>query len=381
MSRKAAEPDLPGLPVRPTDSESRMLAAVFRAGSLTQPDLVRSTGLSQQSVSRLVIDLMNRGALRPGQKVPQQRRGQPSVAVELNPTHAYAMGLSLMTDAISVLLMDFSGAVVDHALVQMPEMTRQAVFSQVRQLESRFLRKHRISREQVVGAGVGISGYCLGGGGRYNTPRALDEWALIDLEDLFARELKRPVWVENDGNAAAIGESLLGIGRVFSNFVYIFVAAGIGGGVIVDHRLLRGRHGNGGELGLILPHQVYVHPTLESLRQILASRGVALDGISDMLERFDPKWPGVEEWIVKTRDAFSLIVSSIAALLDPDAVVIGGRIPPELTARLIPHIEIYDDNRRAEPRPLPTIGPSQTTQDACAIGAAALAFEKYFFSS
>ena len=45
-------------------------------------------------------------------------------AVELNPTHAYAMGLSLMTDAISVLLMDFSGAVVDHALVQMPEMTR-----------------------------------------------------------------------------------------------------------------------------------------------------------------------------------------------------------------------------------------------------------------
>ena len=115
-----------------------MLAAVFRAGSLTQPDLVRSTGLSQQSVSRLVIDLMNRGALRPGQKVPQQRRGQPSVAVELNPTHAYAMGLSLMTDAISVLLMDFSGAVVDHALVQMPEMTRQAVFSQVRQLEARF---------------------------------------------------------------------------------------------------------------------------------------------------------------------------------------------------------------------------------------------------
>jgi predicted NBD/HSP70 family sugar kinase len=99
---------------------------------------------------------------------------------------------------------------------------------------------------------------------------------------------------------------------------------------------------------------------------------VALDGISDMLQRFDPKWPGVEEWIVKTRDAFSLIVSSIAALLDPDAVVIGGRIPPELTARLIPHIEIYDDNRRAEPRPLPSIGPSQTTQDACAIGSPGL---------
>ena len=47
--------------VRPTESESKILAAVFRAGSMTQPDLVRLTGLSQQSVSRLVSDLMRQG--------------------------------------------------------------------------------------------------------------------------------------------------------------------------------------------------------------------------------------------------------------------------------------------------------------------------------
>jgi predicted NBD/HSP70 family sugar kinase len=365
---------------QPSESEARVLSVVLRQRSLTQPVIARETGLSQQSISRIVTELSRRGALRAGERQALGRRGQPSVAVELEPTYAYSMGVALMTDAMSVLLMDFSGAVVDYAHIEMPAMTRRAVFDRLARLEEKFLTRHRIDRSRLFGTGVGISGYCLGGGSRYNTPRALDDWALVDLVPLFTEALGRPAWVENDGNAAAIGESLLGIGRTCNNFVYLFLAAGIGGGVIVDHRLLRGRHGNGGEIGLILPQQVYPHPSMESLRQSITQHGVQVDGLSDMLARFDVEWPGVQEWIMRTRDSFSLIVSSIAALLDPDAVVIGGRIPAALTARVIPHIEIYDDIRRAEPRPLPSIGPSQTSEDASAIGAAALAFEKHFFA-
>ena len=77
------------------------------------------------------------------------------------------------------------------------------------------------------GVGVGISGYCLGGQGRYNTPRTLDDWALVDIEELLREQLGYPVWVENDGNAAAIGESLVGAGRTYDNFAYIFFSTGI----------------------------------------------------------------------------------------------------------------------------------------------------------
>lgn len=144
---------------------------------------------------------------------------------------------------------------------------------------------------------------------------------------------------------------------------------------------MRGTHGNGGEIGLILPWRLYQLPTLETLLQSLRRHGVDLDGISAMLANFDPDWPGVDEWIEKSRDPLSLIASSISALLDPEAIVLGGRLPKSLAEKMIPAIELFDDARRHEPRPLPKLVLSQTSVDACAIGAAMLPLEAEFFSS
>ncbi|OYU74099.1 MAG: transcriptional regulator, partial [Alphaproteobacteria bacterium PA3] len=88
-----------------------------------------------------------------------------------------------------------------------------------------------------------------------------------------------------------------------------------------------------------------------------------------MLADFDPEWPGVDEWVTRSRDQFSLIASAIAALLDPEAIVFGGRLPASLAAKLLPAIELFDDARREMPRPLPRIIVSRTSYDACAIGA------------
>jgi predicted NBD/HSP70 family sugar kinase len=68
-------------------------------------------------------------------------------------------------------------------------------------------------------------------------------------------------------------------------------------------------------------------------------------------------------------------------LLDPEAIVLGGRLPQSLAEKIIPAIELFDDARRHEPRPLPQLVLSQTKVDACAIGAAMLPLEACFFSS
>jgi predicted NBD/HSP70 family sugar kinase len=204
---------------------------------------------------------------------------------------------------------------------------------------------------------------------------------MVPIDDLFSDALGLPAWVENDANVAAIGESFLGAGRDHADFVYVFMAAGLGGGVVIDHRLMRGKHGNGGELGLILPWRLFQLPTLETLLQSIRKAGVEVDGIAQMLSKFDPDWPGVAEWIEQSRDPLSLIASSIAALLDPDVIVLGGRIPRVLAEKIIPAIELFDDARRQEPRPLPRVMLSQTKVDACAIGAAMLPLEQRFYSS
>lgn len=364
-----------------SDSDRKVLGATLRSGGLTQPAISRETGLAQQSVSRLVKGLIERGALYEGERISDGRRGQPSMHVEIAPDFLYTFGVAMMTDALSVVLMDFSGVVLEQAFQPMPVMTRPKVFETLEHVFAQFLKKRSLSRDRVFGVGVGISGYSLGGKGRYNTPRALDDWALVDIEAILSDRLGYQVWVENDGNVAAIGESLVGAGRTYADFVYLFVSTGIGGGVVIDHSLMRGRNGNGGEIGLILPRGAYAQPDLTLLRNLVAKSGIETSGISDMLSRFSIDWEGNQEWIERTRDSFSLIASALAAILDPDAIIIGGRLPKVLAERLIPHIEIFDDARRAEPRPMPRIIVSETLGDACAIGAAALPFHKHFFNA
>ncbi len=227
--------------------------------------------------------------------------------------------------------------------------------------------------------GVGISGRFIGPGTQYNTPEPLDDWAMVNIDQLLGEHFNMPVWVENDGNAAAVGESLVGVGRTFDNFAYLFIDTLIGGGIIINQELMRGCNGNGGEIGLLLPKNIYPHPSLESLRHSICEQGVELMGVSEMLREFDATWPGIDEWIARTRNSFSLIASGLAAILDPEAIVLGGRIPASLARKVIPYIDIYNDSRRGKPRAIPQLLVSGASGDASAIGAAALPFKEYFF--
>lgn len=365
----------------PSPSERRVLGTIVRRGMIGQPALVRATGLAQQSISRIVKRLLSLGVVVEGERILSGRRGQPGVEVRIVPSFAYTVGLSIMTDAISVALMDFSGAVVAEAHRDLPIMTRNEVLGHLDDIVKGWLREKNIARDRIFGLGVSISGRHIGPGAVYNTPEALDDWALIAIDDLFRGRFDLPVWVENDGNAAAVGESLVGVGRSFQNFAYLFVDTFIGGGVIINHELMRGCNGNGGEIGLLLPRNTYPHPSLETLRQTLGEYGEQHFRVSEMLRDFDDSWPGIDEWIIKTRGSFSLIASALAAILDPEAIVLGGRMPASLARRIIPHVEIFNDGRRGKPRALPRLVASSAEGDASAIGAASLPFKEYFFSA
>ncbi len=361
-------------------SEQRVLGTIVRAGEISQPALAKTTGLAQQSISRIVKGLVAIDAIAEGRKVMSGKRGQPGLAVRIRPEFAYSFGVALMTDAIAVALFDFSGIVVDEEHFDLPAMTRNAVLDAAEKSIRQMITDHAIDEHRIFGMGVSVSGRYIGPGAIYNTPRPLDDWALIAIDRLFEDRFDMPVWVENDGNAAAVGESLVGAGRMYDNFAYLFVDTLLGGGIIMDHELMRGTNGNGGEIGLLLPQNIYQHPSLESLRQTLGENGVVYASVSEMIAEFDIEWPGIDEWIAKTRSSFSLIASALAAILDPEAIVLGGRMPAELARRVIPHIDIYNDSRRGKPRALPRLVISKAGGHASAIGAASLPFKEHFFA-
>ena len=77
----------------------------------------------------------------------------------------------------------------------------------------------------------------------------LPGWAKFPLRSVLAGQFSRPVTLENDGISAAFGEWKFGAGKGLANLVYVTVSTGIGGGVVVDGKLMRGYRGMAGHVG------------------------------------------------------------------------------------------------------------------------------------
>nr|XP_045738639.1 bifunctional UDP-N-acetylglucosamine 2-epimerase/N-acetylmannosamine kinase isoform X3 [Mirounga angustirostris] len=100
--------------------------------------------------------------------------------------------------------------------------------------------------------GVGIST-----GGRVNpregivlhSTKLIQEWNSVDLRTPLSDTLHLPVWVDNDGNCAALAERKFGQGKGLENFVTLTTGTGIGGGIIHQHELIHGSSFCAAELG------------------------------------------------------------------------------------------------------------------------------------
>ena len=362
-----------------SSTERIVLGHVLRGSARTQAAVTRAMPVSQQTVSRLVTGLVEQGLLAATDRVSEGRRGQPTISLELVPDALYCAGFTVMADTMSFALLDFAGNVHIDEQYKMSSMQPATVLDTCREVFAKHVHNLRIDNNNVFGIGVAVTGYFVTGKPGFNTPPSLPEWAFVDVEKAFSDAFDLPVWAENDGNAAAIGESMIGVGRWARDFAYLYVSSGLGGGVVMDGELMRGDLGNAGEFSGILPYNVYPHPTLELLRQLCCRDGIHVDSIYDLVTQFDPQWPCVDEWVHKTQGAYSLIASATSAVLDCTAIVLGGRMPKQLAEKLIPAIEFYSAPRRSFARPTPKIVPAEAVGEVTAIGAATLPLRAMYF--
>ena len=362
----------------PNESERRLMGLLLRAGPMSQADVTRTMDLTQPTVSRIVAGLLAKGMIEAGAR-PPAGRGQPSALLSLKADYAYALGVSLVGGALALDLVDFSGALIWRAEATFETMTHAAVSQHLSAFKAKALATSGVRPERLFAAGVGVSGFFIGDGALMNTPALLDDWALTDIAPILADALDLPVLVDNDGNAAAIGEALRGAGLRYSNLAYFQITNGFGGGLVIDGRPFRGAHGNAGEFAVLWQALGLEHPNLERLRTLLVEHGARRDSLADMLAALDLDHPGVEAWPKEAEKAYSLAAAAAAAVIDCEAIVLGGEIPGSLAERLATRMRIAGTQRRGRPKPLPDILPSEAPGDAVSLGAALLALQTGFF--
>ncbi|TBL79011.1 ROK family protein [Paenibacillus thalictri] len=103
--------------------------------------------------------------------------------------------------------------------------------------------------ENITGIGIGCPGPLDPFTGVVLSPSTLPGMVDIPLQHIVHSEFGLPVYVNNDANAAALGEWLYGSGRGTNNMIYLTISTGIGAGIVIDGRLLLGEQGSAGEVG------------------------------------------------------------------------------------------------------------------------------------
>jgi glucokinase len=129
------------------------------------------------------------------------------------------------------------------------DRTPESVIPRLYNAVQQALDEAHITLEQITGIGIAAPGPLNNRTGIIYSPPNMPGWNSIPLRDLFYERYQVPTYVENDANAAALGEFMFGAGHGCKNIVYLTISTGIGGGIIIDGKLVEGTSGTAGELG------------------------------------------------------------------------------------------------------------------------------------
>lgn len=360
-------------------NERALLGLIRREAPLSRSELARRTGLALPTVSRLADQLLRDGLIVAEDKVMMSRMGQPSLPLSLADHAAYAFGAAVRADSLTVSLTHLSGRVV--ASIDEPHagMTREQTVARIGAAIAGLIANSDVPPDRVCGFGLALPGFFVEAPSRINAPLGMDDWATADLERDLGDVLGLPALVENDGSAAALGEHLYGHGQPYPSLAYLYIDRGLGGGLVVDGKLMRGRRGNAGEFTGLLPAAARGdRPTLTLLRDMMASDGANYESLSRMIREIDVEAPAVARWIDRVTPATDAIISAIAAVADPDAIIIGGRLPKAIADRLAAALSYYTVPVRGRDRTFPTVATTGVIGDAAALGASALCFNAIF---
>ena len=118
----------------------------------------------------------------------------------------------------------------------------------------RLLEKSGISKDQIVGAGMGFPGFIDSKNGIvvYSNNVRLSDFPVVEI---MQAKLGLKVKVANDANVAALGEKMFGAGKEYNDMVMITLGTGVGAGIIIDGKLFEGNRSAGAEIGhMLLAH-------------------------------------------------------------------------------------------------------------------------------
>ena len=307
-----------------------------------------------------------------------------------------AVGIDVGGTKLAAGLVAADGSVLDRARTDTPD-TAEAIVERIVEAVAQFCRRHHLTDPPV---GVGAAGLIDRGGTVRFAPNL--PWRDYPLSDALRDHLSGPLTVDNDANVAAWGEYRCGAGReAHQSLVMLTIGTGVGGGLVLEDRLVRGAGGMAGELGHIAvleggpPCPCGATGCLEAMSSGTAIAQMARDAQAAGRLRPGSALTGIatEELTGKAvtvaahagdQDAIEILatagrwlgvgIASLVAAFDPEMVVVGGGAMQAGHLLLEPAVASAQARVVGKGyRDLPPVVPASLGDEAGIVGAALLA--------
>jgi predicted NBD/HSP70 family sugar kinase len=316
-------------------------------GAMTKSEVGTATNLSPNSTSVIMRSLVEAGlALK---EAPIRGRiGQPSTPFRINPSARHYLGLKVGRRSADLVVIDFVGTVLAQRCVHYaypePDHIRLFLESALREV----LSEAGVNRSAVAGFGIAIPSEIWSWSAEIGVaPGLLDIWRKVDPASLLPRGSPWTPIVINDATAACLAETALRQRGDLQDAMYLFVGTLIGGGIMLNGSVFVGRTGTAGGFGPFrIPDgrpgadRLIDRASLIQLADAAATRGATDPTDLDALCEAYPDL--VDGWVEAAAGGIAQTIVSSLTVIDFQAAIIDGALPPALRGRLVQRIrEIF----------------------------------------
>ncbi len=296
-----------------------LLQALHRRGVTSRLRLARELNISNSRVCDLVDNMLAEGLLREASlAAARERRGRRGVELRLNPKFGHLVGFDMEAKRLRLVITDFAGEVVWQTRKTFrPPKNRDAFLEEIIEFLEAGITQTRSRFPRLLGIGLAASGVIDSKRGVILHYDLVPQATNIPLRELIAAHFKMPCVIENNIRAMTLAEWTSGAAKGLNTFVCVAVRSGVGAGVVLDGRLLPGVHGLCGEIGYMpIPA---ADGTWTNFQQTVSECALDVDA-----EAADFDLP--EEVAHRVGELIASQLASIAVVIDPEAIVLGGGI-------------------------------------------------------
>ncbi|HVO43179.1 MAG TPA: ROK family transcriptional regulator [Aggregatilineales bacterium] len=323
-------------------NRSAILDIIRRESPISRVAIAQKLGVSLPTVMRIVDDLIAEGLVRP-QGTTEWSGGRRRALLEFNANGHVVIGVDLGGTRLYGAIADLGGKILQEVELSRHRLSGEEIYGCLEDVIERLLKSPELHDRRLYGIGVGAPGVTLHREGIVTWAPSLD-WRDYPLKAKLTERFALPVMVDNDLNLATLGEYWFGAGQNTQTMALIVVGAGLGSGIIINGALYRGAHEASGEVGDVIPGREFLSRRYDgfgALESQVSGTGVvrrAREALKDQLSPaelvdltaevvFEARERGLP-WATKIIDEaleyLAIMVANIAALLDPDLIVLGG---------------------------------------------------------